>query len=148
MRELIADGTDINFANLQGVTALMVACQWNRTGVVRFLLTNGADVNVRETQSGLNPLMYACLSGNPQLVSLILRKNPVVDSCDAAGRSALMVAATLGNAEAVKLLVQSGADINHIDHSGSTALDWARENGQQSVVDFFLARFAGSDRRT
>ena len=146
VRELLAEGMDINFANPRGVTAIMVACQWNRPTVVKFLLENGADVNARETQSGLNPLMYACLSGNPRLVSLILDGNPVVDSPDATGRSALMVAATLGNAEAVKLLVRSGADIHFTDYAGATALDWARENGHQSVVEFFLTRFAATDQ--
>ena len=145
VRELIAGGTDINFANPLGVTALMVACQWNRKELVRFLLENGADVDAKERQSGLNPLMYACISGNPQLVMLLLGKRPVVDSPDAAGRSALMVAANLGNAEAVKLLVQGGADIHLTDNSGATALDWASEAGQQRVAEFLRERFAGTD---
>jgi uncharacterized protein len=136
IRQLLANGGDVNFANQCGVTALMMACQWNRTEVVRFLLDKGADVHPRDAQSGFNALMYSCLSGNSHLVRLVLAEQPMVDATDAAGRTALMMAAILGRSEVVRLLVQGGASLDLTDARGASASDWARETGHLEVVDY------------
>ncbi len=140
VRELIAAGADINFANRSGVSSLMVACQWNQTEVVRFLLENGADVRHQESSSGRDALMYSCFSGNPELVELILNNGAMIDATDAMGRSALMIAASVGKAESVRVLLQTGANADLKDHCGATALDWAREAGHQDLADLFVER--------
>ncbi|MEW6348698.1 MAG: ankyrin repeat domain-containing protein [Thermodesulfobacteriota bacterium] len=140
VRELVARGIDINFVNRSGVSALMVACQWNQTQVVRFLLENGADVELRERGSGHDALMYSCFSGNPDLVELVLRHGATIDATDAMGRSALMIAASVGKAETVKVLLRTGANADLRDHSGATALDWARESGHRALADLFPAK--------
>jgi len=135
VRKLVANGTDVNFANRIGVTALMAACQWDRLEVARFLLANGADPETRKRYSGRNALIYSCLSGDSQIVKLLLDHGAPVDSTDDAGRSALMIAATIGKAEMVRLLLQSGANIHFRDHSGATALDWAAVQGRDEILE-------------
>ncbi len=128
----------MNLENPSGVTALMAACQWNRVDVAIFLLERGADVDSRERRAGLNPLMYSCLSGNSEMVKLLLGKGPRVNATDAMGRNALMLAATLGSSEAVELLLKAGAQIDLRDDAGTTALDWARENGHRHIVELLM----------
>lgn len=72
---------------LLGVTALMVAAQWNRPRIVSFLLSKGADVDAQENASGCNALMFACLSGNPEVVRLVLKHGAPVNSTNFNGRT-------------------------------------------------------------
>lgn len=44
--------------------------------IIKFLLDNGADVNLCEKASGHSPLILACLNLNKSIVELILTRNP------------------------------------------------------------------------
>lgn len=142
VKRLIAQGTDVNFANRGGVTALMVASQWNRAEVADVLLENGADVDATESESGRNALMYSCLSGDLRVLRRLLESGAAVNAADGIGRTALMMAATIGSTRAVELLLQNGADIHARDSSGATALDWAYEARREEVVNLLLTRGA------
>jgi hypothetical protein len=135
VRKLLANGVDVNFANRLGVTALMVACQWDRLEVAEFLLANGADLEIRERNQDRNALIYSCLSGDSRIVKLLLDHGAAVNSTDAVGRSALMTAATMGNTELVKLLLQRGANAHLRDHYGATAWDWASVAGRDEIFE-------------
>jgi ankyrin repeat protein len=140
LRELVANGTDVNLTNRLGVTPLMVACQWNHLEIVRFLLDKGADIELSGRSCGRNALMYACLSGNARLVELILQRGAWIDATDCTGRTPLMMAATVGHTEIVRLLVKNGAKINLRDNTGKSAQDWASCEGHRDVVEFLRAQ--------
>jgi ankyrin repeat protein len=146
VRQLVADGADVNFANRLGVTALMVAAQWNRPEIVHFLLSKGADVEAEETSSRCNALMFACLSGNPEIVSLILKHGAAVNSATIDGRTVLMTAAFCGSLEVVRLLLRHGAAIDAIDRFGATALTQAVIAGHTDVVALLVAEGATKRR--
>ena len=145
VRELISYGADVNFANIKGVTPLMVAAHWDRVDVVRFLLERGVDVEVTEKSVGRNALMYSCLSGSPRCVELILEAGAPVDSRDCSGRTALMMAAMNGIVGVVEPLVRAGADVSVRDEFGLTALDLAARRGRRDVVAFLSAGGAGEE---
>ena len=74
-------------------------------------------------------LIYAALSGNPQMVSEILRFHPNLEARAHDGKTAMFAAAEYeGNAEdadrveCVRLLAKAGANINARDHDGNTPL--------------------------
>jgi ankyrin repeat protein len=136
VRELIAQGADVNSANHKGFTPLMGAAQWRHEGVVRFLLEHGANVHTLEEYEGRNALMYASISGSPKCVQLLLEAGNDVNMKDKYGMTALMMAATTGEMEIVRHLVNGGADINSIDERGLTATDWASKWGRTSIVGF------------
>jgi uncharacterized protein len=143
VRRLIAGGTNVDSYNRCGVTALMIACFWGRSSVVRFLLKSGADVGLIGALSGCTALTYACLSGNPELVALLLERQAPVNSTDKSGKTALMAAAAIGDAEVVKMLLNYGADVNHRDRLGTTALDHAQQGGHRDVVNLLVANDTG-----
>ena len=58
IRLLLAAGTDINGADVQGRTALHGAAQWGLTDVVRFVHANGGDINAIDKRA-LTPLDHA-----------------------------------------------------------------------------------------
>jgi ankyrin repeat protein len=146
VRQLFDEGADANFANRLGVTALMVAAQWNRPEVVRFLLSKGADVEAQESSSGCNALMFACLSGNPEVVRLVLEHGASVNARNIDGRTALMTAAFCGSIELVKMLLRHGADVEATDRFGSTALSQASIAGHRDVVNLLMKREADATR--
>jgi hypothetical protein len=57
-RLLVAAGADVKSAEAQGRTAMHGAAQWGLTDVVRFLHTQGANINAADRR-GLTPLDYA-----------------------------------------------------------------------------------------
>jgi hypothetical protein len=57
-RALLAAGTDINAKEAQGRTALHGGAQWGMTELVKFLATQGGNINAADRR-GLTPLDYA-----------------------------------------------------------------------------------------
>ncbi len=145
VRDLVAEGADIDFTNTKGVTPLMAAAHWGRSAVVSLLLEHDAAVDVTEQSGGRNALMYSCLSGDPQTTEYILKAGADVNSKDCDGRTALMMAAINGEANVVKPLVKAGADVTVRDALGYTALDLALAHKHRAVVEF-LSSGASAER--
>ena len=149
VRQLIVRGADINYANINAVTPLMVAAQWRRLDVVRFLLDNGADTTALDASNARTALMHACLSGSTQCVRLLLQAGAQVNAKDSFGMTALMMAATTGELDMVRCLVRAGADICGQDEWGYTALDWAAKWKREAIVRYIsspVSRAAGSGK--
>jgi uncharacterized protein len=139
VRELIACGADINFANINGVTPLMAAAQWKQMSVLTFLLTRGAGTNAVEESTGRTSLMYACLSGSAQCVKLLVQAGAEVNVRDCHGMTALMMAAVTGETDMVRCLVKAGADTDCRDENQFTAVDWAAKWGRRNVVNYLVS---------
>lgn len=76
-----------------------------------------------------NVLIYAAMSGNPEMIKEILRYHPQLEGRDSAGETALFAAGEYRNkdkdgarVECVRLLVAAGADVNARDNDGNTPL--------------------------
>jgi len=79
-RLLVASGVDVNIAEKDGETALMVAAYARATNVVRTLITLGADVNL-VSDRGLTPLIYATLREDILSVRLLLEAGASAGVC-------------------------------------------------------------------
>ena len=93
--------------------------------VVKQALTDGADPNTRDPQSGSTLLANAALMGHTKVVALFLEHGADVNVRSRDGGTALHAAAFLGRAETVKLLLEKGADATLKNGMGSTAIDGA-----------------------
>lgn len=130
-------------------TALHLAVLTVQPEVVRMLLVKGCDVTLRD-KDGNSALSLACWNGNIDIVNLILdhirilrtkRRDyqNLLDGPDYDGRTCLQIAATHGRMDIVKVLLSNGADINSVNpKSGRTVLHTACDDGQLSVVRYFL----------
>ncbi|MFC0179089.1 ankyrin repeat domain-containing protein [Thorsellia kenyensis] len=70
---LSKDFVDINELEDDGETMLIVASYAGRLDSVKFLLANGANVNIISEQKQHNALTYACTQGHEDVVNLLLR---------------------------------------------------------------------------
>jgi ankyrin repeat protein len=79
-RYLVLKGADVNMPSNNGyhVTPIHSAAAGNYTDIVRLLVTNGAQVNVKQ-QSGITPLHSAAQNGNTEVLILLLEHGANVD---------------------------------------------------------------------
>ena len=127
-------------------TALMKAAGQGHIEVVRFLVEQGADLNIRN-QQGQNALMFAAAGGHLAVVLLLIdsRANartllgfysygydPDTYSYEYGPDTPLMWAAYGGHLEVVQVLLDDGAP------SGSAAMAWAAYGGHLEVVQVLL----------
>ena len=93
-------------------------------------LTDGADPNIKDPQSGNTLLTVAALMGHTEIVTLLLENGADVNARNRDDGTALHIAAFFGRAETVKLLLEEGANTTLRNNMGGTAiagakLDWA-----------------------
>ncbi len=135
VRRSLEQGLDVNKADANGRTALMLAAFDGYTEVVRLLLDYGAEVDRRDF-AGRTAMMYASSGPFPQTVELLIQSGAHINRVDTAeGWTALMVAAAEGHQPVVEVLLRHGADIEMTDQDGDAAIDHARERGQTHIVD-------------
>lgn len=95
---------------------------------VKRALTDGADPNVQDPQSGSTMLSIAALMGHTEVVALLLENGADVNAKSRDGGTALHAAAFLGRVETVKLLLDKGADTTLRNNMGGTAIEGAKLN--------------------
>jgi ankyrin repeat protein len=144
VRELIAEGTQVNARGPNGATALEYAVRRFRgqEEMVEALIAAGADVNLAN-ESGETPLMYAGYAG-VKLVELLLAAGAEANARAKDGRTPLIhaaqaVGARLGSLEIVKALIRAKADPNARDKFGRTALSIAEE-GRDAELSSLLRK--------
>ena len=107
---LLDNGAQVNARDDRGVTALMRAANFNRSGAVKLLLDRGAQVNARSNY-GRTPLNIAAEPRyrNPkkaiEIVKLLLGAGANVDGRNPEAKTPLMVAAGDGHTDCVRMLL-------------------------------------------
>ena len=116
------DSKDIASPDLSGAVFI------GDLAAVKRALTDGADPNVQDPQSGSTMLSIAALMGHTEIVALLLEHGADVNAKSRDGGTALHAAAFLGRVEAVILLLEHGADTTLRNNMGSTAIEGAKLN--------------------
>ena len=99
----------------------------------------GADLEARTGESGSTPLHHAAVSGNAEVVAVLLEAG--ADSMLGGGDDTPLHWAT--TPEVVAVLLEAGADLDAPDDNGKTPLHWAALLGTAEVVTALLE--AGAD---
>ena len=160
VRELIAQGADVNAVNGEGWSALHLAVKANNAAIVKELLSNKR-INMNPTlpvdsilmdggskwyADGQTPLLLAAYYGYADLVSMLLNYGADIMAKDTIDDAmAIHIASAKGYANVVMAILDSSAakassmDIANIgDNTGTTPLMWAAMNNQVSVIAILL----------
>ncbi len=121
VKKAIAAGVDVNISD--GIrTALGAAAVWGYQEIVKLLISNGADVNLKGA-GGMTPLHLAIKYKD--VVALIIDEGGNVNATNGIGDTPLHIAAQQGNKAVVQLLITQGSKINAKTDLGDTPLDLA-----------------------
>jgi ankyrin repeat protein len=103
---------------------------------VKFLLDNGADVNMVDGDDD-NPLIKAIMHHvNTDVIELLLKYGGDIDHHGRSTRTPLTTAVRTSSVETTKLLLSKGADPHLRDHSfGKNALEWAKDLADSGKSD-------------
>jgi len=143
-KALIAQKTNVNAAEPDGMTALHWAVRANDLPTVQLLVRAGANVNAA-SRYGMTPIIFAAENGDPRVVAALLKAGANPNSALPEGQTALMTAARTGDVDTIKLLVETGAKVDTKEQwQGQTALMWAASQNNAAAVRALVA--AGADK--
>lgn len=124
-----------------GDTALMKAACNGKKNVVKFLIENGADVNMKN-YIGFTAIHWAFDSEDLSIIELLVNAGADVNAKDITGGFPLSIAAAKGYYDIVRLLLSNGANVNERSNSpfgGSSALDMAEMGGYKNIISLLRA---------
>uniref|UniRef100_A0A915CVU3 Protein fem-1 homolog B n=1 Tax=Ditylenchus dipsaci TaxID=166011 RepID=A0A915CVU3_9BILA len=98
----------VSMVTLYPVTPLRGACYDGHLEIVRFLVTNGANIET-PNRHGHTPLMISCYRSKVELVKYLILLGVDVNARGVKGNTALHDAAEVGNKEIVEMLLKAGA---------------------------------------
>jgi ankyrin repeat protein len=105
---LLQAGANIEYPDLKGNTALLLACGGRHLGAMDELLEKGANPNARDLQ-GRTALMLLCVLGEDEMVRILLKYKADISLVDHSMRSALSYAREYRRKACIAILEQSGA---------------------------------------
>ena len=145
VRELLKNHVDVNAAQPDGSTALVLAADRNDLEVADLLIRSGANVHAAN-EYGATALYVACSSGNIAMIRLLLEAKADPNASLVSGETPLMTAVDKGNVDAARALLEHGADVNVKESKGGqTALMWAVANKYPEIVKLLVEH--GADVR-
>lgn len=124
-----------NAADPEGFSPLISATSAGHIGVVRALISAGANANA-STLSGQVPLHYH--KGRVDVIEALLPATKSVDVRDRAGQTSLHRAAGPGHTDAARALLAAGASVNALDRYGKAPLHYACEERRLDTARVLL----------
>lgn len=142
---LLVAGANINIQNDKGLTPLMLImssfegvqqdqAKESLRAVVRFILQNGAQVDVTDAK-GKTALFYAVEQKDLPAIDLLLTAGANINHKNNAGETAIFLPAKEGNIEMVKALLQKGASAKIANKQGTTPAMYAVQSGYMDIYD-------------
>jgi rhodanese-related sulfurtransferase len=107
-----------------GMSPLMLAALKGERARVEELLALGADPN-HVNDDDHHALWFACVHGDPELVSLFIAHGARVDNQNVNGATCAIYTASTGKLDVLKRLVEAGAKLDKETSGGYTALESA-----------------------
>ncbi|PWK80525.1 ankyrin repeat protein [Mucilaginibacter oryzae] len=124
-----------NYAD-DGFTALGLACYFGRFDVARYLVMNGANVNL-PSNNGFNvfPIHSAAAGSYTEIARMLIENGAQVNVVQQAGATPLHSAAQNGNLDLIILLLENGAEVYTRMEGGKLPADLAREKGFDEIAE-------------
>ena len=127
----------VNDQDVNGKTALHVACEMNTSNTVRLILSHGGDPNIpTHLDVGYYTALHkACEKGNREIVELLIRAGADVNARNKVGQTGLHILVRQKNVELAKYLLSTGADPEIRDTAGCNASFYAKTAGLKDLVE-------------
>ncbi len=147
VRTLLQQGTDVNGAQGDGMSALHWAADRGDAEMTAMLVYAGANPGAVTRIGQYTPLHLASRSGNVEAVKALLSVGAAVDArTSTTGVTPLHLAATAGSTAVVAALLDAKADVNAKENEwGQTPLIFAASLNRVEAVKALLARGADPD---
>ncbi|STX52092.1 ankyrin 3 [Legionella busanensis] len=140
VEELIDQGTEVNIADSDGDTPLLMALKNHYLQVASYLIASKANVNLANND-GITPLHMAANFGHLPLIKQLTDEGAKVNVVDNDGLTPLHTAAREGQVEISKYLIQAGADLFLTTKLGNTPLSIAAANNDLAIVKRLIKYF-------
>uniref|UniRef100_A0A452IC78 Kinase D interacting substrate 220 n=1 Tax=Gopherus agassizii TaxID=38772 RepID=A0A452IC78_9SAUR len=167
VQELLKKGANCNLEDADNWTALISAAKEGYVDIVEELLNCNVNLEHRDMQYSIYPIIWAAGRGHSDIVHLLLQHGAKVNCSDKYGTTPLIWAARKGHLECVKYLLQMGADVDQEgaclayvvkilntltfcyapDRYGDTVLIGAVRGGHVEIVRALLHKYADIDIR-
>lgn len=130
---LLAAGADVDAADSDGVTPLLLTASRGHIKAAKQLLAGGANANAKDRQ-GMTPLHRVAVDGPMELIERLVARGADVNAVDRDGWTPAHMAAFHGHTAAYEYFAARGADLGIKTNEGKTPLDLAREAADMRVV--------------
>jgi ankyrin repeat protein len=136
------DKSKIYFKDQDGSTLLHLAVFNDHIDIVKYLVSQGVDVNAQDSE-GDTPLHLAASSGYLEVAKYLVSKGANVNATNKSFQETpLHRTSYYGYIDMVKLLVNHGADVNALAKDKSTPLQNAAAIGSLHIVRFLISKGA------
>jgi len=135
-KRLVEAGADINaLPAKQGTTPLVLAAAWGHLDILKYLIAQGADLNVRSDKHN-TALICAARNDHIAAVAALLEAGAAVDLQGEHERTALIWAGIKGRRDIAALLTQYNADptIRGGNDGRLTPAEWAANNRHRNTA--------------
>ena len=149
VRALLAQQSDVNVAQGDGMTALHWAADRGDAAMTALLLRSGAKLTGTTRNGGYTPLHVAARAGHGAVVQALLAAGADVKTLTATGATVMHLAAAAGDAASVKALLAKKADPNAREAAwGQTPLMFAAAENRGEAARALLAGGADASIRS
>ena len=128
-----------------GYSCLMIAAKQGNVEIMKLLLANNADINIKGNRD-MTALLVASQFGYIDAANILLQYEKIkidLGATDVSGNNALMYASMNGSFQIAELLIKAGMNVNDKNSKEGTALSFGVLHGKENLIEFLLKN--GSD---
>jgi len=127
--------------NVNNVTILINACQYNNENEIINLINQGQDVN-QEDENENTPLIISSEKNNFDIVKFLIENKANINKHNKDGETPLIKACKNNNLRIIKYLIEKGANINKQNKKDGTPLIIAFKNNNIKLVKYLIKKGA------
>lgn len=127
-------GMSVNSVDSDGTPMLNIAARSDNLAAVKWLLSNGADLNAISKDRGYSAVMDAVWRGNEEITSFLVKKGAELNTISKEGQTMLVLAVGADKTEIVRILAENGADPDIQDAMGMSAYGYAQLFKKEEIL--------------
>jgi len=135
----------LDVRNIKEATPLHVAVKLGNMDIVKFLISEGADVNALNYKKR-TPLHVAATHDQPEAAKYLVDHGADLNARSDILSVPLHDAVVTNNLRTVKILVEKGANLNAMSKKGMTPLTAALMRNHKEIADYLLSKGAQYDK--